>query len=103
MEKGADINQASTDDWTSLYVAAWHGRLDVVELLMCEGADISKDQYYRLQEATIKGHLGIVRLLIQKGARVNRSDNSGRIPLYIAAEEGYLELVTLLIEKGSDI
>jgi ankyrin repeat protein len=40
---------------------------------------------------------------LKKGVDINKSDNHGWTPLHISCENGYLEIVKLLIENGVDI
>ena len=42
-------------------------------------------------------------LLIEKDADVKKANNDGWTPLYIAAENGHLEVIKLLIKKGADV
>lgn len=46
-----------------------------------------------LYTAIEKGYTKIVELLIEKGADVNFKDKYGWTPLYLAAKEGYAEIV----------
>jgi len=44
-----------------------------------------------------------VKFLIEKGVDINKANKDGFTPLYIASQEGHLDLVKLLIEKGAEI
>ena len=61
------------------------------------------DGWTPLYSAANKGYLEIVKLLIENGADINKSNNDGWTPLYSAADKGHLEVVKLLIENGADI
>ena len=52
--------------------------------------------------AAMKGDLKLVEHFINSGTNVNISDKYGMTPLYHAAENGHLEVVILLLEKGAD-
>ncbi|HLJ79082.1 MAG TPA: ankyrin repeat domain-containing protein, partial [Acidobacteriaceae bacterium] len=42
--------------------------------------------------------------LLRKGANVNASlNNNGRTPLYVASQEGYAEVVKLLLAAGANV
>jgi ankyrin repeat protein len=45
----------------------------------------------------------VVRLLLDHGADVNISPFNGVTPLTIASQEGHIEIVTMLSEKGIDL
>jgi ankyrin repeat protein len=61
LEKGAHVNQATSDGASPLFIA--------VEM----------------------GHAEVTSLLLEKGAHVNQADNDGASPLYIAVENGHAE------------
>ena len=90
---------------TPLHIASLTGHLDVVRLLVQDGADKDKesnDGETPLFIATAEGHLEIVRLLLQEGADKDKGDNSGETPLFMASIQGHLEIVRLLIQEGAD-
>jgi len=51
--------------------------------------------------AAYNGNKEIVEILISGGADVNVKNNDGKTPLTIAGEEGYTEIVNLLLENGA--
>jgi ankyrin repeat protein len=42
-------------------------------------------------------------LLVQQGADVNKRDRKGWAPLHIAAQDGYLKTVEILVSNGADV
>ncbi|PVH69870.1 ankyrin, partial [Cadophora sp. DSE1049] len=48
-------------------------------------------------------HAGVVEVLLDRGANPNAYDGVGRPPLLLAAANGELEIVKLLIRKGANI
>jgi len=55
-----------------------------------------------LQAASAGGHLEVVRLLLQEGADKNIVDRNGHVPLEVAANLKNLEVVRLLLQEGAD-
>jgi predicted LPLAT superfamily acyltransferase len=54
-----------------------------------------------LQAASIGGHLEVVRLLLENGAEVKARCKSGRAALHYAAGSGHSEIVRLLPDNGA--
>ena len=47
------------------------------------------------------GHLDVVDLLIENGADKDKANNAGWTPVFVASQQGHLDVVRLLIEKGA--
>ena len=85
---------------TALHIAAFWGRLEVVEFLVGAGADVNatnNDGDTALHLAAWEGHLEVVEFLVGAGADVNAADDDGDTALHLAARHGdvvdYLESV----------
>ena len=65
LERGADVNKARDDGATPLFLASHIGHVEVVRMLLEQGADIQLSWRDRtpLQIAREKNHTKIIRLL----------------------------------------
>ena len=55
-----------------------------------------------LHSAAKAGYLNVVKLLVESGAPTVAETANGRIPLWYAAAEGNLSVVTYLIQQSHD-
>lgn len=93
-------------DRTALYLAARHGHVAAVELLLGAGADLEAklhDGTTPLLSAAHHGHSAVADRLIAAGADVRAPRKSGATPLYIAAQEGYVAIVRLLLDASAEV
>ena len=107
-----DINEKLGCLGTALMAAAVFGYIDLVRLLLDNGANINTT-YRRgmvngyvhdtaLQAASRNGHVGIVKLLLGRGANANHIGANGSA-LQWAAYKGHLEVMEELIAGGADV
>ncbi len=108
-------SQQSLDE--QLYRAARDGRLDAVQQLLKQGANIEAKvangqtapyvvEYLKrtpLIAAAGNGHLEVVMLLLKKGANIEGMDGNESTALIEAADEGQFEVVNFLLKKGANI
>ncbi|MGB6407213.1 MAG: ankyrin repeat domain-containing protein [Planococcus donghaensis] len=94
---------------TALHWAVQEGHLDVIQLLVSNGADINKKYDYGmtpLYQAAADGNTNIVEYLLDNGADIYAKSEAGVTPLIIAScyfDSNQLETVKLLVERGADI
>lgn len=87
--------------------AAIYGRLEVVQLLIESGADVTAgvEQQGRtpLHGAALQDRIRVAEYLLEKGAKVNSRDQNGQTPLHDAAMKGHLDVAKLLLQKGAHV
>lgn len=100
-----DPDVVKREDPSPLYGAIGYGQMDVVKLLIANGADVngSKPSSWTPLHAAAAGKPEIVRLLIEKGADVNANAEYGGTPLCRALSEGSREAAWVLIRHGAKI
>jgi ankyrin repeat protein len=115
LEKKADVNAVIPGGClgTSLNVAASGGYVDIVKLMLENGAGVTaiatdiKRVRIPFQAAIINGHTTVVRLLLEvDGVDIEEPwkewwGNRLRTPLQHAIAKGYKEMEQLLREKGA--
>ena len=101
------LDSFSADGWTALHLAAFFGRLEMVELLLARDAKLdlkSKNSLNNtpLNAAVAANRLEIARCLLEKGADANAHQHGGITPLHEAAAAGNAEMVRLLLAHRAD-
>jgi ankyrin repeat protein len=105
-----DVNATDEHGYTALGWAAQRGNADVVEFLLCRGADVNKhnSKYPSLRPlwwAAYHGHAKAVITLIAGGAKVNEAkdyDADRPTALHAAAYHGRAAVVRLLLQCDAD-
>jgi ankyrin repeat protein len=102
---GADVHARNKFKQTPLHVSARGGKKDVVEYFLSKGADVDAKGHMGRTALHDVYDLSTAELLISSGANIEIQNGNAlqMTPLYRQAEVGNVEIVKLLIEKGSDI
>lgn len=96
IRNGANVNFNGDGENTPLMIAAEHGELEIVELLLSKGADVNivdSCGYTALMIASAFGEYKVVKRLLNNGADVNVADQFGYTALTIASN-GESKLIT---------
>ncbi|KAF6287479.1 ankyrin repeat domain 27 [Rhinolophus ferrumequinum] len=103
---GLGVNVTNQDGSSPLHVAALHGRVDLVPLLLKHGASVgarNAKQAVPLHLACQQGHFQVVKYLLESKAKPDKKDISGNTPLIYACSSGHHEVAALLLQHGASI
>lgn len=106
LENGALVDTRQGEGRTVLMLAAYHGNVKVVRLLL-EKESVSQvearenEGFTALMLAAQNGHGDVVSLLLERGCDVNARANQGQTALYLAAMKAHVETVELLLSQRS--
>jgi uncharacterized protein len=90
----------------ALIAAAQIGKVDAVNRLIAEGANIEttdQDGRTALVVATAFGQTDVVKILLTAGANVNPGTPNRKTPLHIAAASGKTDILKALLDAGARI
>ena len=89
---------------TALIRAASLGHVELVRMLLGEGADPTKANWYgtSLHCAAEAGQCEAIKELLKTGMNIDTKDDFGRAALHCAAQEGHISAVHVLLEYGAD-
>lgn len=98
---GADVNSPSVNEQRvmPLHSAAAGRHLEVVRLLLANGADVNTEQqggFTALHAAAQNGQLEMIQLLLASGARVDALTFERKSPADLARDRGHAEALNLL-------
>ncbi|KAK4874330.1 hypothetical protein RN001_013690 [Aquatica leii] len=102
-----NINVSNSEGYTPLHTAAKHGRLNILRLLLDQGALVniasSKEQLTPLHLACKHQRIKIVRELLQcGGCNIDVQDAKGNTPLHYACLSNDYSIVELLLLNNCD-
>jgi len=105
---GTPINAQDKYNETTLHNACSTGHVDVVKLLLENGADIELRNNGGLTPLHIAcftgGNVEIVKILLAKGSSIIALDNERRNPLHIACyRSNNIDTIRILLENGTDL
>lgn len=105
LSHGADFTTTSPKTKKqAIHIAAQHGFLNIIDLLLNKGVDINKPTVNGESPLMlgIRSHYKpVVKFVIEKGADINAKDTSGKTPLDYARKFKNNRIIDYLIEKGA--
>lgn len=106
-ENKQNINVCNSEGYTALHVASLHGQVDIVKLLLSNGAlpnVMTNKGMTALHLACQTERLEIVKLLLDcDGIKVNLQDYKGNSALHFACHSRDIQIIKLLLKKGADL
>lgn len=108
ISKGADVNLPGKYGMTPLMLAVASGNVDLVKLMLDNGAKKSinardqKDKDTALIIAVLVNDIDIVRMLLESGSSVKVRDVDGLTPVMLCDEDSDPEILRLLIKYGGN-
>ena len=89
-----------------MYIAVCHGHIDVIQIFLNNGADVSikSDGSSVYHCAAGYGYLDILKLLVQHNDTfINDGDCHNYTPIYGAIEKNHVKVVHYLLSKNADV
>jgi ankyrin repeat protein len=102
IERGADVNVTDEAGRSALAATTRFPGLTWFQLLINQGADLDSFGAETMLEAGAMAHALIARALLGRGIGVDVRDPRGASPLLLAAMNGHVAMVKLLLEAGAD-
>ena len=102
----ADINVRNEHGMTALMRAAYHGRVQMVRVLLEHGADPNvarNDNFTALSLAAFFGHAQIVEILISHGAKTDVATRFGTSPYIWAKARSFGDVARSLEKRSQEI
>jgi hypothetical protein len=91
-----NMNYVNENNYTLVDLAAYHGKLDILQFLHEKGASINNAIFYSVT------HEPILKYLIENNVDVNSVNKKDETPLYLALLQGNINCVKYLLEHGAD-
>jgi ubiquitin carboxyl-terminal hydrolase 14 len=102
-----EIDAVDDFGWTALHWASRQGHDAEVRLLLENGANLNladkRDGWLALDLAVVYGHETVVQILVEEARKRSDKDVLNKNALSLAAENGRMAIVLILIENGADL
>jgi uncharacterized protein len=107
LDSGSSVDERGPNKATPLIAAALAGNTETAAALIEAGADVmarNRSGFTALHAAAFSGNVETARLLLATGADVNgRINRAEKSPIFMAADEGHIEVIKLLLDHDADI
>lgn len=105
LEHDADVSVTDDNGNPPIFYAVDQGRTAILAKLLAYGAstDYIEPHYGRnlIHVAAIKGYTDVAQMLVAHGGSIDAHDNSGKTPLFYAANYGNRDVADYLAEQGA--
>jgi ankyrin repeat protein len=107
LRRGAKVDARAKDGLTALMLVKLDGRSDIAAVMSKYGADgkpldAGVLNRYRLLRAASTGNDRHVTRLLAEGVSADTKDSAGRSAVFLAAANGHLDALRILLESGAD-
>ena len=99
----ARLNSRNRNGETALGLAAFMGKLPLVQRLVEAGAEVNFYGWSPLIYGAFNGHAEVVDYLLKHGAEINAKTENGSTALYFAARNGHVAVVKRLLNEKADL
>ncbi len=108
LDQEANIKARDNKGYCAIHTAAGAGNLDALTVLLDHGEcpellTTGDDRMTPLQIAAVNGQKEIVQCLLDNRVNIDAFTTSGKTALHLAAEEGHVSTLTMLIKARSNI
>ncbi|HEY5799422.1 MAG TPA: ankyrin repeat domain-containing protein [Burkholderiaceae bacterium] len=99
---GIDLEKRTGNGDNALMIAGYKANREAALALLAKGAQVNRAGWAPLHYAAAGGDAVIVKALLDRAARVNAVSPTLETPLTMAAREGHVAVLTLLLDAGAD-
>lgn len=96
------LNRKNRHGESALMLASFKGNLSAVQALLARGAVVNHEGWTALHYAVTNNQWAIAQLLLSAKAAVDALSPNQTTPLMMAARNGNIELVKLLLQRGAN-
>lgn len=99
---GTRVDAPNSRGETAVMLAALHGNLETVRVLVEKGAAINRVGWTPLHYAALSGNVDLLRYLLDEHAYIDAESPNRSTPLMMAARHDRIDAVRMLVEAGAD-